>query len=247
MHPVQTLFTQLKTKCQYPRGVIPVPFMLGRTAFFPGGAGLWGTDPQKPLPPFPVEKVMVLGNNFGSTDGNNGWKECVARDGDILEGPAWTNLISLWKKANIVLEKCFFTNAYMGLIEGEDQTATFPGANDPAYLKWARPFFIEQLKAQLPKLIIVLGVPARDFIAAMSNSLTSWRSCKNWKELDASSAGPVVTNVSFAQLPGWSTVVVALLHTCFRGPNLRYRSYHGATGDSAELAMLRDGGKLSGV
>lgn len=225
MHPVQMLFAQLKTKGPYPKGVIAVPFMLGHTAFFPGGAGLWDADPQKPLPPFPVEKVMVLGNNFGSTEGNNGWKDCVARDGDNLEGPTWTNLIPLWKWANIPLEQCFFTNVNMGLIEGESQTATFP--HDPMYLKWCRPFFIEQLKAQCPKLIIVLGRPSCDFIAAMSNNLASWRACKNWNELDTSSAGPVVTRVSFAQLPGWSTVVVALVHTSYRGPNVRYRSYLG--------------------
>jgi len=188
-----------------------------------------------------------LGNNFGSTDGNNGWKDCVARDGDNLEGPTWTNLVKLWGLANISLNKCFFTNAYMGLIKGDKQTATFPGANDPAYLKWCRPFFIEQLKAQLPKLIIVLGFPACDFIAATSNSLVSWRTCTKWKELDTSPVGPVVANVSFDQLSGWSTVIVALLHTSYRGPNLRHRSYRGLKGDDAEKTMLEDAIRRSGL
>jgi len=140
----------------------------------------------------------------------------------------------------------------MGLIKGNKQTAKFPGANNAKYLKWCRPFFIEQLKTQFPKLIIVLGRPACEFLAAMSNSLASWRTCTNWQELDTSFAGPVVTNVSFtrlpyAQLPGWSTVVVALVHPSYRGRNVKYRSYGGLTGDSAEQAMLKDAIRLSGV
>ena len=49
----------------YPAGVVPVPEPIERTAFFPGGLGLWmeecGVSSE-----FPTGQIMVVGQDFNT-------------------------------------------------------------------------------------------------------------------------------------------------------------------------------------
>ncbi|HEX8034436.1 MAG TPA: hypothetical protein VF510_11340, partial [Ktedonobacterales bacterium] len=115
-HPIERLFTLLdQVVAPYPAGVVPVWARIGGTAFFPGGAGLWGTAPHQLLPPMPVGGVMVLGHNF---DCETGFAASLHRGGENLNGPTWRTICSVLRQAGIALEQCFFTNAYMGLNAG---------------------------------------------------------------------------------------------------------------------------------
>lgn len=62
-HPVDRLFDRLRDISPYPDGVVPIPDPIEGTAFFPGGAGLWGTEPDTPLPPMPIGQVMIPGHD----------------------------------------------------------------------------------------------------------------------------------------------------------------------------------------
>ncbi len=69
MHPIQSLCSRHHPPHGYPAGVTAVREPISGLAFFPGGYGLWGTGPDRPLPPLPVGGVMVLGHDFHSETG----------------------------------------------------------------------------------------------------------------------------------------------------------------------------------
>ena len=50
-HEVNYLFELHDQLSSYPKGVIRISERIKGTAFFPGGYGLWNTQPDKPLPP----------------------------------------------------------------------------------------------------------------------------------------------------------------------------------------------------
>ncbi len=65
-HPIELLFKELDEFDYYPDGIAPIPSGLFHTSFFPGGYGLWDTWEGKELPPFPIEKIMVVGQDWGT-------------------------------------------------------------------------------------------------------------------------------------------------------------------------------------
>lgn len=261
--PIEYLFEARKNVApdRY-RKVAPVKKMLCSTAFFPGGSGLWHTPPQKMLPhslrPFhfffdnsepptmPKKKIMVLGNDFGLKDGyKRGWDNPYGN----LKVPTWRNLLKLLHCAGIKPKNCFFTNAYMGLRITGKRTGQAPGAKDPKFVDRCKSFFLEkQLPTQKPRLILVLGAEARKFIAELSpDDLAEWKDCKTFPALDDSDLGPVVKKVRFDGSK--SVTVVALVHPAGRnlGNTLKNRHYRGKEGEAAELTMLKDALKQSGL
>src|SRR5205823_522257 len=95
----------------YPRGVVPVHRAVTGTAFFPGGYGLWRRSTESQLPEFPVERTMVLGQDF---DSEAGYLRTLLRDGPESNA-TWRNLLPFLHEVGISPETCFFTNLFMGL------------------------------------------------------------------------------------------------------------------------------------
>ena len=58
-HPVEDLFSELQY-FWYPPEVTRIQEILPKTAFFPGGYGLWNTAVGKDLPTWPEKGIMVL-------------------------------------------------------------------------------------------------------------------------------------------------------------------------------------------
>lgn len=240
MHPIEDLFRHLAPDVEpYPEGVVRPDGHIPGTAFFPGGSGLWMPNGLT-RPPMPTGGVMVLGHDFHS---ETGFKASLAQGTEFPERPAngyrvpatWIALRRLLDEARVPLERCFFTNAYMGLREGHGNTGPFPGARDPAFVARCRRFFLRQLDAQQPAVILSLGIWVPRFLAPLSSQLDQWSRAKRMKDLD--DAGPIVHNVSFSG-SRLSCTVAALTHPSLRGPNVRRRRYDGATGHEAEIALL---------
>ena len=239
-HPIEYLFQQLAAFV-YPQGVIGVPDRIPGTAFFPGGSGLWRERPSDPLPPMPLERVMVLGNYFDTEDGYRRSRQ----EGDELYTPTWNNLLALLESVDIQREDCFFTNIYMGLSIGDRNTGPSPGAKNAEFKRRCESFLAEQIAAQKPRLILTLGRFVPKFIAALSPGLAAWRRCASFSELDDS--GPLKQDVQFDGSMDRATVVVALVHPSLRNGNVWRRRYQEWTGNDAELAMLKKAVKLAAI
>lgn len=231
-HPAVRLWHQHRQVAPYPPGVIPVPVPIPGISFFPGGYGLWREDTSKPLPPWPMGGVMILGHDFHS---ETGYHQSMARGREAATQPTWRNLVSLLEVARIDPVECFFTNAYMGLREGSATTGRFPGSTDASFVERCREFLGQQIAAQQPRLILTLGKWVPALLAPLAPSLRCWVGQTTFKELDG--AGPVQREVSFGDVAG--VTVVALTHPSLRHAAVRYRRFQGLAGDAAERAMLR--------
>ncbi len=240
-HPVGLLFEGLRTVEPYPKGVVPVPERLPGTAFFPGGMGLWQVADT--LPPMPVGGVMVLGHDFYS---EAGFRRFAAKRGESTRGPTWRNLLSLLDRVGIGPERCFFTNAYMGLRAGSQNTGRFPGARDPGFVERCRAFLAEQIRAQEPRLILTLGSHVPAVIAPLSADLAPWLGTPSLKALDEAGY-PVVPAASFPSVPGHKVTVAALVHPSIRWASVLRRRYGTLEGDAAEVSILKDALRSSGI
>ncbi|MYE91686.1 hypothetical protein F4X33_22120 [Candidatus Poribacteria bacterium] len=257
-HPIkiQCLFKEQKKLC-YPKEVEPVEEMIPRNAFFPGGSGLWArpTDEEwqvlsklqicrsffdnQDRPPMPVEKVMVLAQDFGSKC----WHEkCLSEDND-LTSPTWKNLLEYLHCVGIPPKHCFFTNAYMGLME-KDRLKEMKDKEFNPFKKTCKLFLDKQIRMQKPQLILALGEYAIDLIAELSpDDLAAWRPWPGFKGLNDKSSWIDGVHFNDSNLG----TVVALVHPSYRHVNIKYRFYYGKKKKAAELAMLKDALKKSGL
>ncbi len=243
LHPVEYLFARLEEEfTSYPPGVLRVPKVIPGTAFFPGGYGLWGTEAGKPLPPMPKGGVMVLGHNFASEEG---FSSSFAHLGENLKGPTWRPLLLLLELAGIPKERCFFTNFYMGLIQGSNALGRFPGARGADFVRRCQKFLILQITIVQPKLLLTLGKEILKAVAALSPDLKSWSAAENLEMLDQQN-NAFVYPATFANVPH-SVAVVALTHPALRHLNIGRRRYKSLVGNEAERAMIKDAlGKVGG-
>jgi hypothetical protein len=240
LHPAEELWHQ-HAPASYPNGVVPVPWPIIGTAFFPGGIGLWNPKKQYPLPKFPLGKVMVLGHDFHS---ETGYCESLSRGAESDNQPTWRNLRELFGLAGIALEECFFTNIYMGLRAGSATTGVFPGACDATFVSHCQRFLVKQLATQRPALIITLGVNVPAILGPLSPVLRqAWGNAQTLRDLNNESA--VLTAVNFARIPRFSTTAVALIHPSQRHASLHHREYKSLIGNDAEIRMLKDGLEIS--
>ena len=236
LHPVDYLFSRLEAEfVSYPPGVVRVPKLIPGTAFFPGGYGLWGAGPEKPLPPMPTGCVMVLGHNF---DSEKGFSHSLERRGENLKGPTWGNLLRLLELGGIPKERCFFTNFYMGLFQGANSVGRFPGARDSHFVQQCQIFLGEQMRVVKPRLLLTLGKEILRPVAALSSDLGSWSEMESLEMLDRGKRA-LVYPATFPGVPH-SVAVVALTHPAFRHLNVPRRRYKTLSGDAAEQAMLKD-------
>ena len=236
MHPSEKLWQVHAPPEGYPTGVVvPVRRPIVGTAFFPGGYGLWNPTGALPLPPFPVNGVMVPGHDFHS---ETGYEASVARGHESSTQPTWRNLLPVLQRAGISPAECFFTNVFMGLRAGRATTGEFPGARNAIFVAHCKDFLMSQISVQRPSLIITLGTKAPQMLGALSDQLHAWSVGRGLKHLDQ--AGPVHVDVRFKSIPQFSTIAVALTHSSQRGASVRHRQYKGLAGATAEDLMLSD-------
>jgi uracil-DNA glycosylase family 4 len=239
-HPIDYLFERMEQVAPYPAGVVPVPCRIAGTAFFPGGAGLWQSGLE--LPTMPTGGVMVLGHNF---DTLAGFERSLTHAGENLRGETWRNLLSLLDLSGISRKCCFFTNVYMGLIDGPSAIGTFPGARDPAFVSRCVPFLAEQIRVMQPRLVLTLGKEVVPVLAELSDDLASWRKVLSLRKLDQRS-GALAYPVAFAGV-SHPVAVAALTHPALRHLNVPHRRYKGMVGEEAELVLISDALRVSGV
>ncbi|GLC27762.1 hypothetical protein [Roseisolibacter agri] len=234
VHPAERLWRSHAPPTGYPAGVVSVPAPIPGRAFFPGGYGLWGAGADR-LPDFPVGGVMVLGHDFHS---ESGYRESLGLGAERETMPTWRNVRALLCEVGIALERCFFTNLFMGLRAGTATTGVFPGATDADFVAHCRAFLLGQLRAQRPALLLTLGVHVPPIVGTLSPELAPWTEGRGFRHLDA--AGPVRTGVTFPRVEGLCTTAVTLVHPSLRHAGVRHRRYAGLAGHAAEVRMLRD-------
>ena len=181
-HTVNSLFELHDQLEAYPSGVIRISERIKGKAFFPGGYGLWNTQPGKPLPQMSVGGVMIIGHNF---DSEAGFNRSLSHAGENLKGSTWRNLLAFLKQVEILPEWCFFTNAYVGLQLGNRALGPFPGERDPEFVCWCQNFLLEQIKLMQPQLILTLGAYVPSFMAPLSPELRQvWSGVNRLTRLD---------------------------------------------------------------
>lgn len=225
---------------KYPDGVRATDRVIEGTAFFPGGRGLWLEDRDHAQAKLPVSGIMVLGHNFDST---TGYEASVSRKKENLNGPTWRNLIKLLEEAKIPLNECFFTNFYMGVIDGTSSTGKFPGAKDRGFVDQCRQLFTEQIRLQKPSVIFVLGTAIPRLISSMSGDLSPWAKATSLKKIDEK--GALFTKVLFTEADH-TCAVVSLVHPSYRQRNITYRTQPGMSGNEYELSLIKKARKHAG-
>jgi hypothetical protein len=236
IHPVESFFGRLASLSSYPDGVVPMSARLEGIHFFPGGAGLAGVVPGQPLPPLPRGGVMVVGHNFYHEPG---FRALLARGATEPASATWRNLVRLLDESDIPLDRCFFTNAFVGLIAGARPTGRFPGAADPAFVEWCLSFLREQLIMMQPSVVVALGTPVRRMLARLSPSLAAaWPGAARLRDLDARGAGLVYPAVFDGVAR--PAAAVALTHPAMRHASVARRRYRSLSGAVVEVHMLRE-------
>lgn len=247
-HPVHVLYAAVDSFDQYPPGVIRIWQHPQGTGFFPGNPGLWNVRRDQPLPPWPLDGVMIVGHNY---DSEEGFRRTVSRTKPLAIEQAWPAfrwLRLLLEGASIKLEDCFFTNFFVGLKAGTQATGPFPGRHDATFVSWCRALLAEEIRLQQPALLLTLGQAVLPFLAQLE-PLKAWSGAKALRKLDEQNKA-VLPQVQFSECPH-PTTVVALTHPGYWPRNVISRQYNSGrygplSGRVAEEALLRDGVKHSG-
>jgi len=232
-----TLFNTLKIKIKktsYPNGIKPVPdSRIEETAFFPGGDGLYKHKN------FEKSKIMILGQDF---DNEENFKKAKNHRSEITMpkgNPTWTNLKKILETENkISMQKCFFTNAIMGLRTGDTKNTGRSKAflkieKNEKFLSDCRKFFIEQLKFQRPKLIIGLGAHIPKFLLATSDNLkglsgiTSLSKIGKSDKIEDRIEENLFKDVVFDGITGYKTNVIFITHPSLYYSNVGKRHERG--------------------
>jgi hypothetical protein len=228
--------------------VRPIPGRIPGTAFFPGGSGLHLSDPA--VAEFPVGGVMILGHNF---DSEAGFQASFARGREDVKQGTWGALLQLLKDADIPVEACFFTNAFMGLCEGDDNKK-YLGRDNLDFRAACLRFLKAQIATQRPRFILTLGLHVPPLLAAASPDLEAWagkvkrHGCDRRLRLRDLDAAPFFSGARF-ELGGGSThraAVAAIAHPSYR-LNGRRRAPSGFSGGlKGEREMIRRGWGMCG-
>ena len=232
MHPVEGFRQALDLLDRYPRGVVKVPQPVDGTAFFAAGPGLYCDQPPSiaGLPPFPVGKTVFVGNNL---DAEVPYRERLASGvahGDRSQPMRiWQGLYQLLDAAGLDPRDCFFTSAYVGLIEGDKPTGRFPGASDSDFSAWCEDFLRLQIATMKPAVLATIGADARRFVAQLTPDLREWKRGSSQAVHDA-------------EIDGHSLAAVALAHPSMYPASAHNRRFNGAQGVAAEAALLHAAG-----
>jgi hypothetical protein len=126
------------------------------TGFFPGGSGLWrGSDPFGQLPDlFPEAPLMIIGHNFDSIAAH---ATSMDRGGEA-QSLFWRILLAYLSTAAIRPDRCFFTNALMGVKPGS-AVGSMPAV--AGYHDQCQAYLARQIEIVKPSIIVTLGQRAR--------------------------------------------------------------------------------------
>lgn len=235
VHPAELLWQRHREVEPYPPGVWSINGMIPGTAFAPGGAGLVRPKPDRRLPDWPAGGVMVLGHNFDSA---YGYERSFEAGEESERGATWRRLRKLLHAAAVELEACYFTNAFAGVIAGESSVGEFPGARDAAFTDRCLSFLCTQLSVQRPRAMVVLGRHVPPLLARLSPDLTDWAEPRTLAALDRAGRS-LVHDVRFPHDPAIRASMAVVAHPSFAHVNQKTRSYGGATGAEAEVALVR--------
>jgi uracil-DNA glycosylase len=235
IHSIEELFVLLDQLESYPDEVIPMPGCILGTAFFPGGLGLWNSNPNTSPHPVPVGGILIVGHNF---DSEVGFQRSLHQGGENPNGATWRPLLAFLQQVGIAPEQCFFTNAYVGLRAGNRAMGAFAGARDPDFVRWCRSFLLKQLRVIQPRLILTLGAYVPRFLAPLSPELqTVWSKATGLRMLDEQEVALVYPCTFSGVLR--PAAVVALTHPAYRRLNVKSRCYEDQQGEEAEQALVR--------
>ena len=227
MTEIDILLTQARNLA-YPASMMPALQMIKGRAFFPGGSGVLDnsmTVSDKP--------IMVLGQDF---DTATHYEKSLLDEKEC--NPTWTNLLNLLKQAGINQHQCFFTNAIMGVRATGKNTSKSPAFKAPDFLQACRQFFLDQLRVQQPKLVLVLGKMPAEFLATMAEDLRPWKKLQTITDIDNADQ-QLVRDVTFTN--NIKTTLALLTHPSFRHLNIHKRRYKtDFTGAEAELETLKE-------
>lgn len=185
---------------------------------------------------------MVLGQDWGTVKDFDTFK---LKDAENLKNRTWSNMLELFRRAELDTRNCFFTNFFIGLRTGKSSVGRFPGASDIHYVKKCVTFFLNQVEIQKPRLILVLGAHIPKYLSTASSYLKEWQFFQNYKKLDKE--GNAIIHCDDFNSIKHSCVLLSLVHPCYRQLNARHRNWEGLNGDAAELAMLRSAMASSGI
>lgn len=213
----------------------PVGVMEGRSGrihgpgFFPGSTGL--VSGSKTLA---ARQVMVLGQDQDNEKGHDRSES----ENDETYSKTWTNMRALFSTAGFDEGDCFFTNFIMGVrVDSRRNTGPSPALSYPIFMEACCNFFIQQLKAQQPKVIICLGMIPFKLLSLVSSGLRI-RSIgiDTFKQLDTRNMN-VIPDVQFDALPDQRFVVVPICHPSYKLNGERRVSF-SLNGINSEVALL---------
>lgn len=233
MHKLNKLIEELKA-LDYPQTMKPINCTLTGLGFFPGGNGCYKKNEC-----ISKKEIMVLGQDFGTAeyfDGLNGSE-------DEVKSATWRNLLKFLHEVEISPEKCFYTNAIMGVrksmvINGKEtakMTGKSPAFKDKRFIEQCRKLFLKQLELQKPKLILVLGKETATFLSSVSPDLAVWKKLGSFSDID--DKGIHTLRAKFEN--GVQTNLVLLTHPSFRNSNVMRRKFGTFAGNEAEKAMVQ--------
>src|SRR4029077_17009533 len=125
--------------------------------------------------------VLVLGHNFWNV---RNYEETARKGGEVDRNPTWRELLRLLKDCDIDVQCCFFTNAFMGLLEAERAVGSVRGHSDEYFLSGCRRVLRESLNLQRTALVLALGPKAAQFLGRIVPELDKWSAQWSFPKFD---------------------------------------------------------------
>ena len=221
------LFNELNTQINnYPEGIVAVsqPRIKG-LAFFPGGDGLY-KKVEDDEPKFPIGGIMILGQDFDNQINFEKSKLAGSEMDKKKSNATWRNLLEILNEVNSdVKNKCFYTNAIMGLRSKESKNTgksiAFKKGSEK-FLEKNREFFLTQLRTQKPKAIIGLGGYIPMFLSSLASDLSDYNKTDSLKDI-----GKIHTGVKFKDIAGYQTDIGFITHPSMYYANVWRRNGNG--------------------
>ncbi|WP_184547915.1 uracil-DNA glycosylase family protein [Mucilaginibacter sp. FT3.2] len=231
MTDIEFLKSELKKINSYPSIFAKAECEISGVGFFPGARGLW-TPRDEVLSDKPI---MILGHDFGT---EKDYRLSVERGSENTNALTWSNLIKMLSYYEIEKEKCFFTNAIMGVRSNGSAIGKSPAFEYPDYLGDCKNFLIEQIGTQKPTLILILGLHLLSLMSSMSTELSAISKIRSYKKLDREKLASF-KNVSFIGLDEYKTNVVFITHPTYRHLNVNNRRFGDFEGAQAEFELIK--------
>jgi hypothetical protein len=145
--------------------------------FFPGGHGLYnGLESRFKIP----ATTLVLGSNFGCIgEFINGQGKLLVQD--ERGNQTWKPLLKLLRGSGVVIDECFFTNAWPFLHEGDGNLTKGlikSWLGDRTLMASCLQFFRLTFVKMKPNLVVALGAGPAAFLSHMwPDQLNKWHGC----------------------------------------------------------------------